>query len=349
MKIRHIYWFAYYNTSEPSIRYRAKYPLDELRQTEGIGYTLVTTGYDLKSILNFTVAYFGLLFFRKENSIIVFQKIRSRRIYGNALKLLLFFRNKKTLYDIDDPDYLSFSGATVQYFIRNCEVCFAGSVALMEYAQKLNGNVVLQTSPVVSHGVNKTDTNKVFTIGWIGYYSAHKSSLGALFFPALSDLDIPVKLVLLGVVKQEDRDNINRMFMSVGNVAVEMPDKVDWMDEHSVYQIIRTFDIGVSPLIDNVVNRSKSAFKLKQYLSCGVPVLASPVGENCHFLKEGVNGFFCKSPEEYRTKIKEVFGLSPEAYSRLSYNASASTGSFSMERYCKKLTGYYDNSVSRYE
>jgi glycosyltransferase involved in cell wall biosynthesis len=41
---------------------------------------------------------------------------------------------------------------------------------------------------------------------------------------------------------------------------------------------LREFDVGIAPLVDNLFNRSRSNVKLKEYATCGVPWLASPVG-----------------------------------------------------------------------
>ena len=102
MEIKHIYWFAYFNLNVPSVRYRAKFPLQQFRDKHGITFSIVYPGYDLQNMSNFILTFFSALFFRKSNSIIVFQKIHTSGIYATALKVLLFFRPQHTLYDIDD-------------------------------------------------------------------------------------------------------------------------------------------------------------------------------------------------------------------------------------------------------
>lgn len=341
MEIKHIYWFAYFNLQEPTVRYRAKFPLVELELKQGISYNIVYPGYDIKSLMNFLLTYFSVLFFRKKNSIIVFQKIYTNGIYAKALKLLLFFRPNYTLYDIDDAEHTRRPADTIHHFMRHCSACSVGSNALVDYAHQFNENVILLTSPVIEHGITKRALQKTWTIGWIGYYGAHRQSLKQLFFPALKGIDFPVVLKLLGAANEAEVEEIKAYFSDNLNVVVDAPLGLDWLNERSIYQIIATFDVGVSPLLDTEFNRAKSAFKLKQCLSCGIPVLGSSVGENKTFLQDGMNGYLCDTPSEYLQRLKQMSGLPESGYSAFSGNATAGVHQFSVSNYCLRLIDYF--------
>ena len=341
MEIKHIYWFAYFNLDEPSVRYRAKFPLQELNEKHGITFSIVYPGYSFQNLSNFLLSFFSALFFRKRNSIIVFQKMYSIGIYTTALKVLLFFRSKHTLYDIDDADYTRRPAQTMHHFMKKCSACSAGSKSLMDYISQFNQNVFLLTSPVIDHGLTKTDLEKTMTVGWIGYYGAHRQNLTQLFFPALFNIDFPLKLKLLGVANEVEEQEIKSYFMDNINILVEAPLGLDWHDELSIYETIATFDVGVSPLIDNEFNRGKSAFKLKQCISCGVPVLGSSVGENNTFLKDGVNGYLCNTPNDYFQKLTLIKNSQDESYINLSMNAKKTFPTFSIDNYCSTFINYF--------
>ncbi len=334
MKIKHIYWFACFNLNDPSVRYRAKFPLLQLKRTQGISFSIVYPGYDIREVSNFLFIFFSALFFRKSNSVIVFQKIYTNGVYATALKILLFFRPQYTLYDIDDAEHLRRPTQTIHHFMRKCSACSAGSKSLVDYIRQFNQNVFLLTSPVIDHGLTKNALEKTMTVGWIGYYGAHRKCLTQLFFPALYNINFPLKLKLLGVANKEEAQEIKSYFINNPNISVETPLDLDWLDEHSIYEIIKTFDIGVSPLTDNEFNRAKSAFKLKQCLSCGIPVLASRVGENKVFLQDGVNGYLCDHPDDYFQKLTSLKNAQDNSYLKLRHNAKASSPTFSMDNYC---------------
>lgn len=341
MEIKHIYWFSYFNLKEPSVRYRAKYPLQYVKENHNISYSIVFPGYDFKNFSNFLLTLFSALFFRKKNSIIVFQKIFTNGIYTHALKFLLFCRPQNTLYDIDDAEYTRRPAKAMHHFMKKCSACSAGSQTILDYISRFNKNVFFLTSPVIDHGFTKTELQKTLTIGWIGYYGAHRPSLTNLFFPALMKIDFPVKLILMGVANETEE--IKSYFNHNPNITIEAPLNIDWFDENSVYEIISSFDIGVSPLNDTDFNQGKSAFKLKQCLSCGIPVLGSRIGENRRYLQDGINGYFCDTPDEYFEKINKIKD-SKEHARVLSQNAKATFPAFSIEYYCSAFLEYYNKN-----
>ena len=341
MKIQHIYWFSYFNLDEPSVRYRAKYPLQMLRERHGVSYSIVYPGYSFRALWTFIVVWFSALLFRKKGSVIVFQKIYSSGIYASALKVLLFFRRAYTLYDSDDAEHTRRADATIRHFLRRCSDCSVGSRALMAYTAQFNRRVFLLTSPVIEHSQQKIGLAEQFTVGWIGYYGAHRESLMTLFFPALLQLPFPAKFKLLGAMNEREVQEIRAYFAPNPHISVEVPLGLDWYAEESIYEIIKTFDVGVSPLLDNEFNRCKSTFKLKQCLSCGVPVLASSVGENVEFIRSGENGYLCDSPAEYLEKMIALKNLSAADYSRMSYAARQTFPLFSVDAYCEIFLDYF--------
>jgi hypothetical protein len=65
-------------------------------------------------------------------------------------------------------------------------------------------------------------------------------------------------------------------------------------------------DIGIMPLTDTPWSRGKCGYKLIQYMACGLPVVASPVGVNTHIVEHGVNGFLAASDAEWRDALYKL-------------------------------------------
>ncbi len=172
-KLSFIYWFASYNLHSPSVRYRAEYPLLSLKKKYNIDSVLVIPTYQPAGIYKFIHTYLSILFFRKKNSLIVIQRVRSNFIYANLLKILVRIDRKQTVYDLDDADYIMYPDRTISYFIKHCSAISAGSRAIAQQTGKVNDNVWITSSPIFDLGIVKKDRNQIFTIGWIQRFFNH--------------------------------------------------------------------------------------------------------------------------------------------------------------------------------
>ena len=72
----------------------------------------------------------------------------------------------------------------------------------------------------------------------------------------------------------------------------------DWSLDTEV-EDLRMLDIGLMPLPSDPWTRGKGGYKLLQYLSVGVPVVASPVGINSEIVEEGVSGLLAACDDEW--------------------------------------------------
>ncbi|MBA3648304.1 MAG: glycosyltransferase [Chitinophagales bacterium] len=332
--IEFIYWFAYYNLDSPSVRYRAKYPLEYFKDKLNVSSYLVIPGYSVKRIYLFLRAYFSALFFRKPNSIIVIQRVQSKFIYANLLKILVIFQRQETVYDLDDADYLEHSPDILYFFVKNCEKIAAGSIEISRHLKQFNPNITYVTSPVVDLGIFKKNKNSLFTIGWIGGFAwGHKDSLLKYVFPALKRVSFKFKIVFIGVLKKADINFIYDYFKENSNIEIEIPESINWNAEKEIQDRIVSFDIGIATLSDNPIQISKSGIKAKQYLNNGVPVLSTNLPENNRVIVDGKNGYFCSDFTEFRERIYQFYYMSNNEYKYFSKNARESIKYFDHSNY----------------
>jgi glycosyltransferase involved in cell wall biosynthesis len=64
-----------------------------------------------------------------------------------------------------------------------------------------------------------------------------------------------------------------------------------------------SFDIGLMPLNDDLWSRGKCGLKIVQYLSVGVPAVCTPVGINSDIVKDGENGFWATTDQEWVDRL----------------------------------------------
>ena len=170
--------------------------------------------------------------------------------------------------------------------IRGARSVFAGSGYLADYARAANANVHLVPT-VVDMGryevKKRAATDKPFTIGWIGSPSTTKYLM--LVAPALQRLaqHAPVRLIAVGASP-----------IVIDGVQV---DQRAWNEQREVGDLLEC-DVGIMPLTDDPWTRGKCAFKLIQYMACGLPVIASPVGANRDVVT-GECGLFADSQNDW--------------------------------------------------
>lgn len=80
---------------------------------------------------------------------------------------------------------------------------------------------------------------------------------------------------------------------------------IPWTEQTEVASIAN-FDIGIMPLLDASFERGKCGYKLIQYMACGLPVVASPVGVNRQIVEHGVNGFLAETPEQWEQALQTL-------------------------------------------
>lgn len=116
----------------------------------------------------------------------------------------------------------------------------------------------------------------------------------------------PLKLVWIGsrsTLKRLDpfRDMFAELARSVPGVVLRViadaefacegltVENVPWSREAEA-RLLAECDVGVAPLPDTPFTRGKCAFKVLQCMAAGLPVIASPVGANADYVRDGETG-----------------------------------------------------------
>jgi glycosyltransferase involved in cell wall biosynthesis len=66
-------------------------------------------------------------------------------------------------------------------------------------------------------------------------------------------------------------------------------------------------------------------------------VLASPIGEYLTFVKDGINGFICKSSREFKEKIIQINNMPRQEFDNLRRNTAFGLEDFSTRKFCVDL------------
>lgn len=183
-------------------------------------------------------------------------------------------------------------GKKLDRLMRHARMTVAGNEYLAQRARKAGCRQVEIVPTVVDLAhypapPPKEDSNTV-TIGWVGSPST------VHYLHALEDVLQP--LHAQGTIR----------FLAIGAKPEALEGSIwqaiPWDGAREAEQIAQC-DIGIMPLTDDLWSRGKCGYKLIQYMACGLPVVASPVGVNAQIVEEGTNGFLATTPEDWQRAL----------------------------------------------
>lgn len=93
----------------------------------------------------------------------------------------------------------------------------------------------------------------------------------------------------------------------IGGGDITMPgvdiESLPWSEDTEASLIVEC-DVGIMPLRDTPWEQGKCAYKLIQYMACGLPTVASPIGANRDVVIECETGFFADTASDWVEKIE---------------------------------------------
>lgn len=178
-------------------------------------------------------------------------------------------------------------GHKIDAVMRYASTVVVGNDYLCDHAIKAGAQRVeiLPTSiDLARYPPPKSAQNETFTIGWIG--SPATTRYLHLVREALAEVCAhnQARVVLVGASEPGWMD---------------VPHAIHpWSEDTEVAQI-GGFDVGIMPLEDSPWERGKCGYKLIQYMACGKPVVAAPVGINTRIVEPGINGYLAETKHDW--------------------------------------------------
>lgn len=213
---------------------------------------------------------------------------------------------KKMIYDFDDAIWIPQISETNSWATfaksfwkikKNCKWAYKISVGnnyLHDYAIQYNNDVTILPTCVDTinkHNITKDQSTEKVVIGWTGSFST-----------------LHYINEIVPMLQQLEKDH-SFEFIVIADQNPHLPLKnfrfIEWKEETEINDLLR-INIGVMPLTNNEISKGKSGFKLIQFLSLGIPVVASPIGINSQIVDENINGFLCNSSEEWITALEKL-------------------------------------------
>lgn len=208
--------------------------------------------------------------------------------------------------DLDDATYVPYTSPTyggltkaLKFFRKTDQligwsrVVICGNQTIADYVLSKGGRPEIIPTVVDTDKFKPGDTStrSLPVVGWVGTHSTFPFLEAIL--PALSAVAKrrPFKLKIVGS---------GRALVSVPGVEVE---NIEWNLDREI-EDFQSLDIGLYPLsADNNWATGKSGFKAIQYMSVGVPYVATPIGAAAQIGAENVTHLFASTSAEWIDKL----------------------------------------------
>lgn len=223
------------------------------------------------------------------------------------LELSLFPAKMPLIVDYDDAVFHRYDqhrmllvrillGRKIDRVMQRADLVIAGNEYLANHARYAGAarvEILPTVVDVARYGVSTPESRDqaLPTIGWIG--SPATAHFLHLIAPALREVATRKLAQVVAVGANADQ---------LGDLPVRT---LPWTEETEVADI-QHFDIGIMPLPDAPFERGKCGYKLIQYMACGKPVVASPIGVNSVIVRDGVDGLLASTHQEWVSALTRL-------------------------------------------
>ena len=235
---------------------------------------------------------------------------------------LLGLLQKNVVYDIDDLIYLGETGqsksiigflkgrAKPVYLMKIARAVIVCTPKLEHFASNFNINVT-DISSTINTSTYRQKTNyqvvDKIVLGWSGSHSTSKY------------------LYLLKDVFYQLQKHIEFKLLVIGDANFELEginvEAIPWNESNEVSDLSK-IDIGLYPLPNEEWVLGKSGLKALQYMSLGIPTIATAIGANYRIIENGSTGFLIP-PDHYDVWVRKILELVGDIHLRISVGSNA--------------------------
>ncbi len=216
---------------------------------------------------------------------------------------------KRIIYDFDDAIWLPNTSTEnkaisfLKFHSKVNSICrwsariSCGNKFLAAHAAQYNINAKVNPTTIDTENLHipevpvREKKADYITIGWTGTHSTIHYLNSVLRVIQVIEKKYPIRFLVISD-KKPDLD-INSLEFIQWNKTTEVED-------------LRKIDIGIMPLADDIWANGKCGLKALQYMALEIPSLVSPVGVNSEIIENGVNGFLCKTENDWLNCLEKL-------------------------------------------
>ncbi len=188
---------------------------------------------------------------------------------------------------------------------------------------------------IKTHVNHQPKTHFSYNIGYIGALDLRDYDLDFLLQAFSKVNNKKINFIIAGVKNDREYkkiENLVNRYKLSSRVAIK-----PWMSPKQVELLKSEIDIGCAPMIKNARNKICSPLKVLEYLSAGIPVLATNLEGIEYIIKNGKNGFTIENdPHKWAASIDQLYS-NFDFYKKLSVNCLETGHFFSWEKRARTI------------
>lgn len=297
-----IYFFSKSTRAAGGSRHRAFNVVDFLRTRGYEAQVVIPPVYRTAETRFYArLDYLKTIISLRKSDIVVLQTPIFSKWFVVLMCMVKYIFRPRIIFDFDDAIWRRNPIAT-RVFAYIADRFIVGTHYLAKWPPLQNKPIII-ISNLIDYELAKKyyvedNQNRKVVIGWIG--GAHHSLLNLrILIPVFERLiqdRIQFTFKIVGALSSEA---VYSTFRDIQGLDVEFVDQLDWAKEGEIQKAINSFDIGVCPLLMNEDNEARSSLKVPDYMSMGIPVVITDVGEHKYFVKDGACGFLVRTTQEW--------------------------------------------------
>ena len=248
-----------------------------------------------------------------KNPIFIIQRFN----YHSLAPLLFCLKNRvKFIYDIDDWEFREnieyfkglFPRSKAEFIFRKtakkAALCLSGSHYLQEYITSITSKSYY-LPPGIDAEIFKPEkekTNSIKTLAWLGTMFREEDYLNLKYLFKIMEELPHLRLEIVGDGHYKDAIVAASKSMGLKNIIFK-----GWIEGASIPKYLESVGLGVFPIkVRNRFTEAKFPVKILEFMSKGIPTVATCFGEVKNIIEDKKSGFLAKDSSDFKRTVEMI-------------------------------------------
>lgn len=290
----------------------------------------------LKAFFYFIRTKFDVLITRNPGFLhygLMLKKLKKIRVFYESHD---FFTDLSIRDDINQKSKLKFSRMEKKYIPKlDGVICVSKQMKKIYEKYYPHQFFISATTGTAPNFVNLKQSGFNYLLGYIGSFIFEKYNIHTLFEAFKYIKNPKIKLIMVGAKNDYELNYAKALAQKFGvSNRIEI---FQWQNLSRIQNIKEKIDFGCALINNNFMSRIASPLKVLDYLSSGIPVLASNTLGIADIITDSINGYLIENSAEEWAKIIDIAYLDFDKYKTMKKNCETCALDLTWEKRAEKI------------